>query len=208
MHLRAATHLIEDLQVPAIIGCGFTPITIEVATRVTIPRGSSCCHRCPQGTRTAAWLDDGLVWRTVPPVIFEASAYARLVSELERTTWERLATPVTAPLRLTIATKGDAFGRRFREAIRPDLRLNGGVLRLNDPNIDEFEYTEQVDSPEARAELEAYADPNRPPSAAHRAVRRHERSFSIMLPHVERRWQALAGAATARPFYVFTRGCA
>ena len=204
VHLRAARHLVEDLEVPAIIGCGFTPATIEVATQVTVPSGVLMLSPLSAGDAITQLNDDGLVWRTVPPVIFEAPAYASLVSELEATIRTRLA--VTEPLRLTIATKGDAFGRGFREAIRANLRLNGGELVLNDPNIDEFEYADRPDSPEARADLEAYAE----------QVARHQphivlfvgtnEAFQVMLPHAERRWEALAGAATPRPFYVFTRG--
>jgi ABC-type branched-subunit amino acid transport system substrate-binding protein len=206
VHLRAARHLVEDLEVPAIIGCGFTPITIEVATQVTVPSGVLLLSPLSAGDAITRLDDDGLVWRTVPPVIFEAPAYARLVSELETTVRTRLASAVTDQLRLTIATKGDAFGRGFREAIRPNLRLNGGELKLDDPNIDEFEYADTPDSPEARAELEAYAE----------QVARHQphivlfvgtnEAFQVMLPHVERSWEALAGAATPRPIYVFTRG--
>jgi ABC-type branched-subunit amino acid transport system substrate-binding protein len=206
VHLRAARHLVEDLEVPAIIGCGFTPITIEVATQVTVPSRVLLLSPLSAGDAITRLDDDGLVWRTVPPVIFEAPAYARLVSELETTIRTRLASSVTEPLRLTIATKGDAFGRGFREAIRPNLRLNGGELKLDDPNIDEFEYADRPDSPEARAELEAYADR----VARHRPhivlfVGTNE-AFQVMLPHVERSWEALAGAATPRPIYVFTRG--
>jgi branched-chain amino acid transport system substrate-binding protein len=206
VHLRAARHLVEDLEVPAIIGCGFTPVTIEVAAQVTIPSGVFLLSPLSAGDAITRLDDDDLVWRTVPPVIFEAPAYARLVSELETTIRMRLALPGTERLRLTIATKADTFGRGFREAIRPNLRLNGGELLLNDPNIDEFEYADRPDSSEARAELEASAE----------EVARHQphivlfvgtnEAFQVMLPHVERRWEALAGAGAPRPFYVFTRG--
>jgi ABC-type branched-subunit amino acid transport system substrate-binding protein len=206
VHLRAARHLVEGLEVPAIIGCGFTPITIEVATEVAVPSGVLMLSPLSAGDAITRLDDDNLVWRTVPPVIFEAPAYARLVSELETTIRTRLGSSIEEPLRLTIATKGDAFGRGFREAIRPNLRLGGGELVLNDPNIDEFEYADRPDSAEARAELEAYAEQ----VARHRPhmvlfVGTNE-AFQIMLPHVERSWEALAGAATPRPRYVFTRG--
>lgn len=206
VHLRAARHLVEDVEVPAIIGCGFTPVTIEVAAQVTIPSGVFMLSPLAAGDAITRLDDDGLVWRTVPPVLFEAPAYARLVAELETTIRARLALSESEPLRLTIATKGDTFGRGFREAIRPNLRLNGGELLLNDPNFAEFEYADMPDSPEARAELEAGAE----------QVARHQphivlfvgtnEAFQVMLPHVERSWEALAGAGAPRPYYVFTRG--
>lgn len=119
--VRAGRHLVNEVQVPAIIGAAFSGITIKVATEVTIP--ADVLLISPSATSVAiTQLDDrGLVWRTSPSDIIQADAHAALMPFVEA---EILARPTATPIRVAIAHKGDSYGTGLAQALLQKVVFN------------------------------------------------------------------------------------
>jgi branched-chain amino acid transport system substrate-binding protein len=121
--VRAAQHLAETLEVPAIIGAAFSGVTLDVATSVTIARGTLLMSPSATSSAISELEDQGLVWRTAASDVVQASAQValieRLAAELER------ASSVTRPLSLAVLHKGDAYGYGLAEDVLEQLIWNG-----------------------------------------------------------------------------------
>jgi branched-chain amino acid transport system substrate-binding protein len=143
---RAASYLANEVGVPAIIGSNFSGVTINVATKVTIPAGTLLISPGATSPDITNMPDNNLVWRTIASGAVEAVRVAALVDDLEADVRARLeASQVIAagdPLKLDIVYKGDAYGRGFTEATLPVLRLNGAGATdaVNRPYFKESDY--------------------------------------------------------------------
>jgi serine/threonine protein kinase/ABC-type branched-subunit amino acid transport system substrate-binding protein len=120
---RAASHLVDDLHLPAVLGALYSADTLNIALGVTIPRGVLMI--CPFSTSPvlSALADDDLVWRTIAPATYEARALAPLVSLLElRIRHDRHS---RAPIRVAMLVNKGTLGLSTAEITTPLLRFNG-----------------------------------------------------------------------------------
>jgi ABC-type branched-subunit amino acid transport system substrate-binding protein len=123
--VNAARHLVDTLQVPAIIGAAYSGITIDLTTEVTIPAGVLVIS--PSATSVALTdLDDqGLLWRTSPSDIFQGAALAQYAPRVEDEVRETESIPVGEKIHFTILHKGDAYGEGLAKALEAKLIING-----------------------------------------------------------------------------------
>jgi branched-chain amino acid transport system substrate-binding protein len=121
----AATHLVQDVGVQAIIGAAWSGVTIDVATQVTIPNNVLLIS--PSATSIAITdLDDhGLVWRTSPSDVYQAAAMASYSPIVEAKVRTLLKIPPQQEVIYAIYHKGDAYGTAIAEALTGQLKVNG-----------------------------------------------------------------------------------
>jgi branched-chain amino acid transport system substrate-binding protein len=134
--LRAARHLVDRARVPAFVGPGLSGLTIEVANKLTV--SSDVMLVSPSATSPAlSALDDrGLVWRTCPSDVLQGEALSALAPLVETRARGAAADP-TAPLRLAIVSRNDAYGQALVTALTQGLLFNGvGLAQApNDANV-------------------------------------------------------------------------
>ncbi|WP_394850604.1 ABC transporter substrate-binding protein [Pendulispora brunnea] len=120
--VRAAKHLTDDLGVPAIIGSGFSNITLQVANQVTIPKNVLLISPSSTSPTLTHLTDNGLVWRTCPSDLIQAEAHLALMPHIEHDV--KLATGAEK-IKVAVLHKGDPYGRGLVEALSPKLVFNG-----------------------------------------------------------------------------------
>ena len=124
---RSAKHLVDEVQVPAIIGASYSGNTQAVAA-VTVPKGVLIMSPTATSVAITDLPDNGLVWRTSPSDIIQAKALVGVMPQIEASTRVRLALgadPVAAPLRVLILNKGDSYGKGLASALQTSLSFNG-----------------------------------------------------------------------------------
>jgi ABC-type branched-subunit amino acid transport system substrate-binding protein len=133
--VRAATHLVDDLRVPAIIGPAFSGVLIKIATTITIPKGVLIMSPSATSPFISGLADNGLVWRTAPPDTVQAVAIAFAMSAKVEPDLRAGTPPVLKtldPLRLAVVHKGDAYGKGLADALFAKVLFNGKTAAQND----------------------------------------------------------------------------
>jgi ABC-type branched-subunit amino acid transport system substrate-binding protein len=121
--VRAARHLAETLEVPAIVGASFSGVTLAVATSVTIAHDTLLMSPSATSSAISELEDHGLVWRTAPSDVVQASAQVALIERLAEQLQQ--GNSVARPLTIAILHKGDAYGYGLAEDVLEELTWNG-----------------------------------------------------------------------------------
>jgi ABC-type branched-subunit amino acid transport system substrate-binding protein len=130
--VRAARHLAEVVRVPAIIGPAFSGVTNTVANQVTIPRGVLIISPSATSPSLTNLTDNGLVWRTAPSDVLQATAMIQLVEkEVEPAVRKALALTMTDKIKLAVVHKGDPYGEGLGGALFTGLKYNGVTPAAN-----------------------------------------------------------------------------
>jgi branched-chain amino acid transport system substrate-binding protein len=119
--VAAATHLVQNVGVPAIVGPVFSESVIAVAEDVSIDAGVFLVTPTASAVSISSLPDDDLVWRTIAPDTYQANAIVDRMHDL---------TTEAFPLqRLLVLAKGDAYGNGLLTAVQPELEavLPGSV---------------------------------------------------------------------------------
>lgn len=111
--IAAATHLVEDIGTPAIIGPAFSGVYIDVTTQVTVPGDVMTISPSATNPGIASLDDKGLVWRTAANDVFQSVAIADQVRLLG-------ATSVVA------FGKDDPYGKGLLGAVNQELAAELG----------------------------------------------------------------------------------
>ena len=111
--VRAATHLVNDLHVPAIVGPNTSQDTLDVSTKVTVPGGTVVMSPTGVASSIAALTDDDLTWLMVPSDVQRAPLMIDQIGVLETTLKATRKKPVT----LGIVFRNDALGTGTRTAL-------------------------------------------------------------------------------------------
>jgi branched-chain amino acid transport system substrate-binding protein len=122
--VRAATHLVEDLHVPAIVGPNTSQDTLDVSTKVTVPGGTVVMSPTGVASSIASLTDNDLTWLMVPSDVQRAPLMINQIGVLE--TAANAAHPAK-PVNLGIVFRNDALGIGTRTALN-SLKLNGQSL--------------------------------------------------------------------------------
>ena len=203
--VRAATHLADDVKVPAIVGPAFSGVAIKVATEVTIPKKVLIISASATSPFITKLADDNLVWRTAPPDTVQAAAITQLMtSKLEP---DLRASPggvlgATDTLRLAIVHKGDAYGTGLADALFETINYNKKSAAGNGAAFKSIDYGDPT-TPDAEARYKAAVD-------ALLAYQPHvvivigtsEGVTKVFAP-LETNWP---GTAAFRPRYILTDG--
>ena len=125
--LQAAGHLVDDLQVPAIVGPNTSQDALELSNKLTIASGTIVLSPTAIASSIADLLDDNLTWQMVPSDVQRAPLMLHEIGVLEtRLRAERSA----KMLKLAIIYRDDALGNGTRSALNA-LTFNG--VGLSDP---------------------------------------------------------------------------
>ncbi|MCA9660511.1 MAG: ABC transporter substrate-binding protein [Myxococcales bacterium] len=124
--VEAATHLVDEVGVQAIVGPLFSEEVLRVAKEVTIPAGAFLISPTASNKTITDLADDGLVWRTIPSDIYQSSAIRdRVLVDLD-----------PKPASMVILAKDDIYGDGIIEDTVPGLEAGGlqmTVIRYADP---------------------------------------------------------------------------
>jgi ABC-type branched-subunit amino acid transport system substrate-binding protein len=159
--IRAATHLADDVKVPAIIGPAFSGVAIKVATEVTIPKKVLIMSASATSPFITKLADDDLVWRTAPPDTVQSQAITLLMSsKVEPDLRPPIGTVLgdKEQMRLAIVHKGDAYGTGLAEALFQSIRFNDNKnAASNGANFKSIDYGE-AGKPDSDAKYKAAVD--------------------------------------------------
>ncbi len=127
--VRAATHLVEDLHVPAIVGPNTSQDTLDVSTKVTVPGGTVVMSPTGVASSIASLSDNDLTWLMVPSDVQRAPLMINQIGVLETAIKAaRPASPAPSPyVNLGIVFRNDALGIGTRTALN-SLKINGQTL--------------------------------------------------------------------------------
>jgi ABC-type branched-subunit amino acid transport system substrate-binding protein len=109
---NAATHLINNVGVPAIIGPIFSESVLQVANDVAIPGGTFMMAPAATAMSIAALEDENLVWRTIAGDVYQSNAIVDRFIDLDAQ---------AEVSNLLILAKDDAYGNGILSAILTDL---------------------------------------------------------------------------------------
>ncbi len=119
--IRAATHLVTDLHVPAIVGPNTSQDTLDVSTKVTVPGGTVVMSPTGVASSIASLRDNDLTWLMVPSDVQRAPLMINQISVLEQTL---KVTRNKATVKLGVIFRNDALGIGTRTSLN-DLVING-----------------------------------------------------------------------------------
>ena len=122
--VRAATHLVEDLHVPAIVGPNTSQDTLDVSNRVTVPAGTVVMSPTGVASSIASLTDNDLTWLMVPSDVQRAPLMIDQINVLETTL---KAARSASFVKLGVVFRNDALGIGTRTALS-DLVFNGKSL--------------------------------------------------------------------------------
>jgi branched-chain amino acid transport system substrate-binding protein len=122
--VRAATHLVSDLHVPAIVGPNTSQDTLDVSTKVTVPGGTVVMSPTGVASSIASLSDNDLTWLMVPSDVQRAPLMIDQINALETTL---KAARSVSTIKLGVVFRNDALGIGTRTALS-DLTLNGQTL--------------------------------------------------------------------------------
>lgn len=157
--IKAAQHLAEVLQVPAIIGEAFSGSTIAIAQEVTIKNGTLLISPAATSDTITTLIDEDLVWRTSPPDTLQAAALKLYVPEVEvkvRADYDALMIPINTPVKVGLIHNTDSYGKGLADTVLSDmptsLLVNGKPITdpTNMANFSRRQY-EEMDTNEQQA---------------------------------------------------------
>jgi ABC-type branched-subunit amino acid transport system substrate-binding protein len=146
--VRAATHLVSDLHVPAIVGPNTSQDTLDVSTQVTVAGGTVVISPTGVASSIASLSDNDLTWVMVPSDVQRAPLMIGQIGVLESTL--RVAR-MKSPLKLGVIFRNDALGIGTRTSLN-DLVFNGKSLAdpinlNNNVQIDGYAATDTTEQP-------------------------------------------------------------
>jgi ABC-type branched-subunit amino acid transport system substrate-binding protein len=119
--LRAGKHLVQELQVPAIVGPNGSQDTLDLSTQVSVPGGTVLITPTALASSIADLSDNGLTWQMVP-TDFQRGPFLTL--QIEAMAEEIMQQRGVATIKLAAVFRDDALGIGTRTSLN-DLELNG-----------------------------------------------------------------------------------
>lgn len=120
--VNAATHLINNVGVPAIVGPIFSESVLDVANDVAIDSGTFLMAPAASAMSIAALDDNDLVWRTIPGDVYQGNALVDRMIDLDEGDDPPGPFPAATVDNLLILAKDDAYGNGILQDILPDLQ--------------------------------------------------------------------------------------
>jgi hypothetical protein len=120
--VNAATHLVNNVGVPAIVGPIFSESVLDVANDVAIDTGTFLMAPAASAMSIADLDDDDLVWRTIPGDVYQGNALVDRMIDLDDGDDPPGPFPAATVDNLLILAKDDAYGNGILQDILPDLQ--------------------------------------------------------------------------------------
>jgi branched-chain amino acid transport system substrate-binding protein len=125
--VRAAEHLVKQLQVPAIVGPNTSQDTLDVSAKVTVPGGTVVITPTAVASSITSLSDKDLTWLMVPSDVQRAPLMISQLNTLETQLKEERS---VSAIKLGIVFRNDALGVGTRTSLN-ELVLNGKSLPDN-----------------------------------------------------------------------------
>jgi len=195
---RVARHLVDNVQVPAILGPAFSGVTIRVTTDVTTPAEVLVVSPSATSPDLTELPDRGLVWRTVPSDAIQASPLALLVPATEAAL-QAAGLAETESARVAMTVKRDSWGLGISAEVYEKMYDLG--LAVEDASVfRRFEHPDPATDPmdefaEIAQEIVAFQP--------HIVIGLGTNEWvTRLLPEIERQWTP----AVERPRYLLPEG--
>lgn len=198
--VAVAEHLAKVVRVPGIVGSAFSGVTLNIATKVTIPAGTLIISPSSTSPSITDLQDNGLVWRTAPSDALQAIPLVKLVADFEDEVRQQLTLVETDKITVAMTVKGDAYGTGLANAASTKLVFNGA------PAVQQSNEFVRKDYPETGADFDAVTDDivaKRPHIVL--LIGTTEAVVDI-LPKLESKWAMLAPAPAYKPYYLVSDG--
>lgn len=211
--IRAATHLVDKVEVPAIVGPLFSSISLNVIGEVTIPNEVLTISPSATSPVFTDYADDDLHWRTVPSDAFQAVPLAFLVGQLETRLRNEMVLGPMEPFRVVTVSNDGAYGQGLFDAFNRQVSFNG---KSASDNLADGSYTvlsyedpaenENVDLSSVVSEIINLDDPPHLVVAlgTNEIIDREGMAEGI-LSLLEAQWDSQTGPPP-RPYYLFPDG--
>ena len=124
--VQAATHLVNDLHVPAIVGLHTTADDYQVATTVTGINGGLAVTMTNSPSGSISILNDGVSFKVASNDLDYINLYNLAVQGIEKQL-ETAGTITANTLRVAVLYRGDITGTYLEPLLRQKLTYNGGV---------------------------------------------------------------------------------
>ena len=124
--IRAATHLVSDLHVPAIVGPNTSQDTLDVSTQVTVDGNTVVMSPSGVASSIANLSDNDLTWLMVPSDVQRAPLMIDQIGELEA---DIRAGDTAKVVKLGVVYRDDALGQGTRDALS-SLTINKKPLNV------------------------------------------------------------------------------
>lgn len=144
---RAARHLVDEVQVPAILGPAFSGVTVQVTTDVTVPGQVLTVSASATSPDITSLKDNGLVWRTVPSDIIQARPLAELVLKVEGVLRDEGVLGASESARIAIAAKDDAYGLGLADAVFGQMKAQGVAAAVSPALLLRRNYPDPASNP-------------------------------------------------------------
>lgn len=137
--LRVGKHLVDELQVPAIIGPNSSQDTIDLSRQVSVPGGTVVITPTALASNIADLADNGLTWQMVPTDIQRGDFMTMQIMALAE---ELRAARLTDAVKFAAVFRDDALGIGTRTSLNA-LRLNGEplatLINLGQATVDAYD---------------------------------------------------------------------
>ncbi len=121
---RAATHLVQDLRVAAIVGPESSQDTTDVS-HISIPSGTLLISPSATSKRITDLVDNDLVWRTAPSDVLQTQV---LVDQLAALESAFVTAHPNTKTKVAFVYSEDDYGRDLLDLIFAKAKLNGKAL--------------------------------------------------------------------------------
>ncbi len=128
--VRAATHLTDDLHVPAIVGPNTSQDTLDVSRQVTVQAGVAVISPTAVAASIADVPDDHLTWLMIPSDGQRAPLMIQRINELET---QLRSERGKSTIKFSIIYRDDAMGQGTRTSLNA-LTINGNALSTESTN--------------------------------------------------------------------------
>ena len=142
--VNAATHLVENIGVPAFIGPIFSESVIAVAEQVTIPAGVMMMAPGATSKNITDLDDNNLVWRTIASDVYQANAVVDTVAV------DIGALGQPAPTKIVILYKDDEYGGNLLQDT-----ISGLNNAIGDANVSTVDYPDPATFTDMKALTQA-----------------------------------------------------
>lgn len=154
--IRAATHLIDDVGVTAIIGPSRSADVLKLVSKLTVKEKVLLISPFSTAPDLTEYPDDGLLWRLLPSDSFQVNAIALELKELEKEIRTARGLQPTDKIKVAVAYRNDTWGKSMFSAIQKVLEFNGTDIVGNGSSFLGKEYDPSGDISSVAAPIVAF----------------------------------------------------
>jgi ABC-type branched-subunit amino acid transport system substrate-binding protein len=200
---RAATFLVKQAQVQAIIGPGTSSYVLNLAEKVITPQAGVFLISSAATSAALTTLDDGnLIWRTCPSDELQGLALSKIVPVVEERIRTDQGLQSTDAIKLALVSRGDSYGINLAKSLFSTVQFNGKSAADNGTDYLPIEYKDPGLPENASQDYSPFVDKILAEKPAIVVLIGQAETIVNFVDPIESQWEAKNGAAP-RPTYVF-----